>query len=404
MSDSNKQPASSKGILVVDDEIKALKYFHGAFSDHFSIFQASSATEALAVLASRESEIGVVVSDHRMPECSGLEFLKTVQRRHPETVRVLTTAYSDIDTLVGAINSGAVHCFVSKPWELGELERILWNSLDQHENQVRSHAWLEKKIDDLRQQILDDRAYDVGITAAKIGHYIHNALCPVTFLLDQLLDHTQNAPGYSPEFLRNVRAHVYDVSRTLKDLEQVSTPAQPAAYEPLDIENLLETALAETELIRHQKQLRFEKVTMNTLPPLIGVADHIKKLFRFMIAEEIVSLPSDSLVRARLSPHEVDNEVLGVKIDFEDFAPISSHISPKSLLHPFNLRGSNPREFGVFLVSCYFIARHHGGSLTARVKEDVGLCFSFFLPRDPREVSHLRSDVFEGFPFFGHIP
>jgi len=390
-----------KGILVVDDEPKALKYFSGAFGEQFAVFSAVSALEALDILAAKRRDIGIVVSDQRMPECNGLDLLKIVQHRYPDTVRILTTAYSDLEVLVGAINSGAVHSFLSKPWDLGEVERALLGALEQREEQACSNGWLEKKIKDLRLQILDDRAYDVGITAAKIGHYIHNALCPVTFLLDQLLE-KQGDRKYTRDFLQSVRSHVYDVSNTLKDLEQICSPAVSVKYEVLDLGALLSAALDETEIMRHQKELQFERTVENPIPAIWGVAKQIKKLFRFMIAEEIVSLPFRSTVRARFSSHEVDGETLGVNIDFEDFEPVSSDISPQSLLYPFNLRGSNPREFGVFLVSCYFIARHHGGSLTAKVKDDGGLCFSFFLPCDPREVANSCTDVFEDYPFSGH--
>ncbi|HVE15761.1 MAG TPA: hypothetical protein VNB29_03450, partial [Chthoniobacterales bacterium] len=65
---------------------------------------------------------------------------------------------------------------------------------------------------------------------------------------------------------------------------------------------------------------------------------------------------------------------------FEDFAPVRAGIQPENLLHPFNLRGTNPREFGIFLASSYFITNHHDGSLTVRIKEDKSLVFSFFLP------------------------
>jgi hypothetical protein len=111
-----------------------------------------------------------------------------------------------------------------------------------------------------------------------------------------------------------------------------------------------------------------------------GVASQMEKLFRFMIAEEVVSLPSDSLVRIRFSVTEGDGEVLGVNVEFEDDVAVSPKVSAENLLHPFNLRGSNPREFGIFLISCYFIVRHHGGSMSARIKPEGGVTYSFLLP------------------------
>jgi FixJ family two-component response regulator len=376
----------TKGFLLVDDEVQVLKYFSKVYRDHFPVYSAASAEEAIELLDAHHGEIAVVIADQCMPGSSGVELLKTVRKRYPEIERILTTAYSELDILVEAINAGAVHSFVSKPWMMNEFDETLLKALEHHRGRVQRNQLLEQKIDELKLKILEDRAYDVGLISAKMGHYVHNALCPLTFLIDQLIEKGEGRTSYPLDYLQSVRAHIYEIARTLKDLEQVSVPPAPTEYALLDLEVQFDEALAATEVIRNRKNLRIEKMVQGTLPPIRGASSQIEKLFRFMIAEEIVSLPSDSLVRARFSPHEADGEILGVNIEFEDFAPISPRICPENLLHPFNLRGSNPREFGIFLVSCYFIVRHHGGSLNAKVKEDQGLCFSFLLPRDPVEA------------------
>ncbi len=151
----------------------------------------------------------------------------------------------------------------------------------------------------------------------------------------------------------------------------------------MNLDEILDQALSETEIIREQKKLRIEKDIMKDLPRIKGVTSQIQKLFRFMIAEEAVSLPAGSTVHLRVSAHEADREVLGVNIAFEDAVPVSSQVEPATLLHPFNLRGSNPRDFGIFLVSCYFIARHHGGSLNVRNREEGRSFFPSSCPATP---------------------
>lgn len=388
-----------KGILLVDDEALALKYFARAFGHQFPIFSAHSAQEALHILNIHHEEIGVILTDQRMPESTGVELLKIVRNRYPDTARVLTTAYTELDTLVGAINVGAVHSFVSKPWNLDELEKTLLNALEHHENQVQTPLQVDQKIDEIKSQFLDDRAYDVGLIAAKIGHYVHNALCPLTFLLDELLDKGKAGGAYSESFLQSVRKHIYDVSGTLKDLEKSTQLPTRDQYQLLDLEAMLDDALAQTEIMRNQKHFRFEReAASEPVPKVYGAPDQIQKLLRFMIAEEIVSLPDGSLVRLHLSAHRADNEILGANIEFEDYVPVAPHARVENLLQPFNLRGTNPREFGVFLVSCYFIARHHGGSLNVRIKPDRGISFSFFLPCHPPDLLPHDIDLINDFP------
>lgn len=372
-----------KAILLVDDEVKALKYFAKALGSRFSVLSASSAREALEIMEQRE--IGVIVTDQRMPESTGVDLLGVVRDRFPHTARILTTAYSDLDTLVGAINSGAVFSFVSKPWEMSELEGVLYRALEHHEYLVRDDLLREGRLQDLKTRLLEDRAYDVGLIAAKLGHYVHNALCPVSFLMEQLLDHNSDHGFLSTEFLRNIQAHVQEVSQTLKELEQISAPVRKETTRDVDLGELLDKALVKTEILRERKEMRVEKIVPQDLPHVRGVVSQIEKLFRFMLAEEVVSLPAGSLVKIRLSPHQGDGEVLGVNVEFEDFVAVGPRMSEESLLHPFNLRGTNPREFGIFLISCYFIARHHGGSMSARIKSERGVSYSFFLPAVPSE-------------------
>ncbi len=369
-----------KGVLLVDDEAMALKYFTRTFAPRFTVFSAASAEEALLVLEAHHEEIGVIVTDQRMPESTGVDLLKRVRARYPHTVRILTTAYSELDLLIEAINTGAIYSFVSKPWQLEDLERTLSSALDHYENQLRDQDLLEQKLDDLRAKVLENRTYDIALIAAKMGHYVHNALFPVTMLIDQLLDERENRAVLSSEFLRSVNAHIHEIATTLKDLAHISTPPAASAFAPLTLPPILTRSIANSEVLRREKGLRIETEIALDTPAIEGVAAHIEKLFRCMISEEVVSLPAGSLLRVRVGAESADDEVLGVRIEFEDFIPVPPGSAPESLLHPFNLRGGNPREFGVFLASSYFIARHHGGTLTARVKEEGGLLFAFFLP------------------------
>lgn len=368
-----------KGVLLVDDETRALKYFRKAFEHRFTIFSAGSANEALAVLAGHHDEIGVIVTDQRMPESTGVELLQIVRRDYPRTVRILTTAYSELDLLIEAINTGAVYSFVSKPWQLEDLERTLSSALEHYEQTVRDHRLLEQKLDEFSAKLLDGHTHDIALIAAKVGHYVHNALCPVTLLVDQLIEDGSGS-NLSREFLASVRTHVHEIARTLKDLAQISIPPKEAEFETLDVLASLESALEVTETLRSEKGITIEREIVGTLPCIEGVRAQIEKLFRFMITEETVSLPPESRVHLRLASKDGGGEVPGIRIDFEDFQPLRAHARHENLLHPFNIRGPNPREFGIFLASSYLIANHQGGSLTVRIKENEGVVFSFFLP------------------------
>ncbi|GAT34415.1 response regulator receiver domain-containing protein [Terrimicrobium sacchariphilum] len=374
-----------KGILLVDDEALALKYFSKAFGQRFPIYAASSAAAALQVLDEHAPRIGAVVTDQRMPEATGVELLTVVRNKYPGTARILTTAYSDFDVLVSAINVGAVHSFVAKPWNIGDLERTLVEALEMRNRRLPGRPGLVFPGDEMAHPVTDDRVYDVGLIAARLGHYVHNALCPMTFLLDQLIANKPVNQICSLEFLQEVRNHIHEVSRTLKEFEQISAPLRDCDREVLDLRAVFNRTLAEMVSIREQKQLQIEALIPADLPEIHGSARQIGKLFRFMIAEEAVSLPPDSLLRIVFSKHLRNGECQGVDIEFEDYSAVSASVDPGNFLLPFYVRGGNPREFGVFLAACYFIARHHGGTFEVHRKaEGDGLCFRIFLPINGR--------------------
>ena len=116
-------------ILFVDDEPLSLKYFKASVGKYANVKTASSPDAAMEILASEGDEISVVVSDERMPRDSGVSFLSGVRKSWPSTVRVLTSAYANIDNLQHAINDAAIYRFVPKPWNLDELCAVMQDAL-----------------------------------------------------------------------------------------------------------------------------------------------------------------------------------------------------------------------------------------------------------------------------------
>lgn len=123
-------------LLCVDDERQILTSLRRLFrrSGH-AVITANSAAEGLEVLA--HNEIDVVISDMRMPEMDGNQFLTEVARQWPDTVRMLLTGYSDMDSTIGAINNGGIYRYIPKPWDDTDLlmcvDRALENKRLRHE-------------------------------------------------------------------------------------------------------------------------------------------------------------------------------------------------------------------------------------------------------------------------------
>src|SRR4051794_3754129 len=117
-------------ILYVDDEEKSLKYFTRAFQDQFRVFTAANAQDGFALLNQHKDEIGILMTDQRMPGEKGVQLLEKARQLRPRIIRMLATAYSDIEAAVDAVNTGAIYKYVHKPWDIPSLEVNLRRALE----------------------------------------------------------------------------------------------------------------------------------------------------------------------------------------------------------------------------------------------------------------------------------
>ena len=115
-------------ILLVDDDIGNLENMLFALELSFDIITASSGNEAMEILA--REKIAVIVTDQRMPGMTGTELLKRVKETYPHIIRILITAYSDIDAAVMAINKGDIYRYIKKDYPISEIESYIRQAID----------------------------------------------------------------------------------------------------------------------------------------------------------------------------------------------------------------------------------------------------------------------------------
>ena len=112
----------------MDDEVNNLNSFKAVFRHDFEVFTAISAKEGRKILDS--TEIGVIITDHRMPVMTGIEFLESIIQAYPDTIRILLTGFADINAVMDAINRGQVYKYLVKPWQNDELKMYIENALE----------------------------------------------------------------------------------------------------------------------------------------------------------------------------------------------------------------------------------------------------------------------------------
>ena len=145
-------------ILVVDDEEAILETMTFTFQDDYEVLTSSDARRALDLL-DEKAPVAVVLSDQRMPNMSGVEFVTEVWKRHPSTVRMLLTGFADMRAIIDAINDGHVYAYITKPWEPDHLKQVMKQAVEHYNLTVenerlvadlsRANLFLEAVMDHL---------------------------------------------------------------------------------------------------------------------------------------------------------------------------------------------------------------------------------------------------------------
>jgi len=136
-------------ILFVDDEDKVLNSLkRGLIDEPYKTIFTNSGKEALDIL--EKNEVHIIITDMRMPEMSGLELLRIVKEKYPHIVRLVLSGYTQITTLLTAINQGEIYKFITKPWKLEEeFKSVLKEAVD-HYNLHSERDKLQAEVEKLK--------------------------------------------------------------------------------------------------------------------------------------------------------------------------------------------------------------------------------------------------------------
>jgi two-component system response regulator PhcR len=178
-------PRTGPIVLYVDDDRGNRIVFEQSLSAEFPLITAQNAAEALELLDSYE--VAVVVSDMRMPTMSGEELLRVVKERHPQIIRMVVTAYADVEPILRAINEGLVARYIIKPWIRTELVQVLRWAIE---------AWkFSRDSAALHRRLLEtERLATLGSIAGMLVHDLKQPLMSLLVNVEHLRELANAAP------------------------------------------------------------------------------------------------------------------------------------------------------------------------------------------------------------------
>ncbi|GBO55816.1 serine phosphatase RsbU, regulator of sigma subunit [Pseudanabaena sp. lw0831] len=157
--------------MVVDDEQDNLDLLYRTFRKEFTVFRADGGIKALEILE-KEGEMAAIISDQRMPEMNGTEFLSRTVSDFPDTMRIVLTGYTDITDLIDAINSGQVHKYITKPWEPDQLKLVVKEA-------THSYDLLKQRSEELVRSQAHNALLSVIVAIAQKSNQISGCVLPL---------------------------------------------------------------------------------------------------------------------------------------------------------------------------------------------------------------------------------
>jgi serine phosphatase RsbU (regulator of sigma subunit)/CheY-like chemotaxis protein len=146
-------------LLIVDDEPDNLDLLYRTFRRDFDVLRAKSAGEALKLL-DEHGEMAIIISDQRMPEMLGTEFLSRTVERFPDTIRIVLTGYTDVEDLVDAINAGKVFKYITKPWKPPQLQVVV-------EQAAETYRVIKQRTENLQRALRRESSFNAITTAIR---------------------------------------------------------------------------------------------------------------------------------------------------------------------------------------------------------------------------------------------
>lgn len=207
--------------MVVDDESDNLDLLYRTFRREFDVFKAESALIALRIL-DQEGEMAVIISDQRMPKMSGTEFLSRTVEQFPDTIRIVLTGYTDVEDLVGAINTGKVFKYITKPWNPDELKRVVQQAAD-------TYRVVKQRTTELQRALRRESLFNAVTTAIRESLDYRSMLQTVvntigrTFAADACILRPVESVGVPVHYHLLDEAFSYSVEATAAEFSQNDT-------------------------------------------------------------------------------------------------------------------------------------------------------------------------------------
>jgi signal transduction histidine kinase len=334
------------------------------------------------------------MTDQRMPEMTGVEFLMRLRETHPDVVRLLFTAYADLQAVVDAINQGSVYRYVTKPWEPSELQTTLRQAAEHYDllsERKRLLSELRQKNEQLESANAELRQAN-ELKKAFIKVASHELRTPLTIVLG-LADLARKTPGVEGQ-LHQWLERIYSGSTRLSDRMDLMNKLllsdrfdRPLDPQPVVLADLVKAAAADVATFVQQRRQTLEVDVSGARGTIQAEEDKLRDSVFQLLINAVKFTPDGGTVRlaARTRPDggaEISVSDTGMGVDpaslphlFDPFFTRFDVSKHSSGVYEFDRRG-----LGLGLTVAKAFVEMHGGRLRAASQVGKGSTFTIELP------------------------
>lgn len=346
------------GILVVDDESDIVDSLERQFRKTYDVYKATSGAEALKLL--QQHDVSLIISDQRMPEMSGVQLLERAQKVKPHCLRILLTGFTDVSSIIEAINKGQIYRYITKPWDPTELGMVVDKAIETFElkNELRiKNQQLEAALEDLK--VLDQAKSHFMLL---IGHELKTPLTTLRSFTDLLLEEklSEDQNKYVTRVSQGIdrlTGIVFDVLDLMGAETKNTKVTKGSTRVHQTVSEVITTLTSAAEARNVSVDCKDSKLIANYDPSLI------KKVLTKIIDNAIKFSPEGSPVTIEIT----DQKNQGIEVSVANKGPTIPKEKINRLLEPFTLDEdimNHTQGVGLGLSVAFALLEHHGSPLS----------------------------------------
>lgn len=406
---SNSDRDHQKGtFLVIDDEPDILDAIARLFRREYHVLTAQSVQRAWELID--EHHVEVVMTDQRMPEMSGIEFLSELRESHPHIVRVLFTGYSNINDVIDAINEGHVYRYISKPWKPVELRLFVSQAFEYYRSK-RERTELLEQLQEANEKLeeqnallsaaneelkLVDRVKDVFMEV--VSHELNTPVAILfgyTFLLRKELGEELSAVAEKAlTGIDSSAMRLKSISKRIFKMLEEETASTTLKLEWLDAEKFVDSLHEQVEPFLKRRNQSLSVDIASETERILADEDKLTDLCLNLLMNAIKFSYDDQTISLDIGPVDDDDQIAitvkdcGVGIPDEDVSQIFDAFFStfNSGHHSSGQFEFNKRGIGIGLAVAKRFAEMHGGHIHVESEEGQGSHFTVYLPTRPEQT------------------